>query len=267
MKSLDVAQDEIMNMATNIDEIGSAVLLGGCVLRTSETKWSVVMANVGNCKAFSWSPVTGNAKDLTPNNTSRDRADSSGKLGNADANGKPDTRNLSLYYAEVDDGDFVILLSPGAYHNFDPELLGLTPYDINLSTGPYLPPLAFSFLGHLDSGLALDSNAEWTTVKDSEPAKDKFRCEKMEDLLEKVLKTDPAEMARKITSLIGIYCMDLTKPTRTLMESNRSAREPSDHVKYPGMPFISQQATSLHLLSFFLSFFLSFSLSFFLTIL
>lgn len=116
-------------------------------MKMPENKWILLLVNVGNCKAYVWSPKDGSVRDVTSGNVS-DRKDPGGRLGNYD-NGKPDTRNLAVYTSDVEEGDIILLLSPGAYHNFDPELLGKSPAEVGVTDGKFYD--AYFFLEGKDS--------------------------------------------------------------------------------------------------------------------
>jgi hypothetical protein len=134
VKSFDTTHAAVVASAVESIDAGTALLLGGLTMKIAEGKWGVLVSTIGNLKCFVWSQEAKTVRDITKNNSSINRADSGGRLGPF-RSGQPDTRNFATLYTEVDEGDIVILMSPGAYHNLDPELLGQTVQDIGLTEG------------------------------------------------------------------------------------------------------------------------------------
>jgi len=44
---------------------------------------------------------------------------------------EPDLRNLEVYYTECEEGDCVWAVSDGVHDNFDPQMFGLDPRDVD----------------------------------------------------------------------------------------------------------------------------------------
>ncbi len=129
----------------------------------------LLVVSIGDCKVYLYSHASGTIKDLTEGNrfvchlrTSHTQHDSrltpldahrqnatsvndcGGRLGPASGmeSTEPDLRNLDLYFAECDEGDCVWAVSDGVHDNFDPQMLGLMPHDLDEQQVQLHHPLA-----------------------------------------------------------------------------------------------------------------------------
>jgi hypothetical protein len=77
-------------------------------------KWAFVFGNVGDCKAFVYSPVTRQLSDVTPEaRVSNDATDCGGRLGPYIDGSKPDLRNFRVRFIPVVEGDLLIICTDG----------------------------------------------------------------------------------------------------------------------------------------------------------
>lgn len=95
----------------------------------------LLVVSIGDCKVYLYSHASGTIKDLTEGNRQNATSvnDCGGRLGPASGmeSTEPDLRNLDLYFAECDEGDCVWAVSDGVHDNFDPQMLGLMPHDLD----------------------------------------------------------------------------------------------------------------------------------------
>lgn len=94
------------------------------------SEWVFVCINIGDCKAFIYSPSSGKLRDVTAGNRagSNSPVDPGGSL-------TPDThdlRNLGAYYTTCSKEDIVVMVSDGVHDNFDPQQLGFTPKELQI---------------------------------------------------------------------------------------------------------------------------------------
>mmetsp|Transcript_23559 Transcript_23559/g.66094 ORF Transcript_23559/g.66094 Transcript_23559/m.66094 type:complete len:256 (+) Transcript_23559:1-768(+) len=93
--------------------------------------WAFVFGNLGDCKAFHVSKITGQITDITPEaRVSNDAKDCGGRLGPYLDGGQPDLRNFRLRFIPCRKGDLIFVCSDGVHDNFDPEHLGISPREL-----------------------------------------------------------------------------------------------------------------------------------------
>lgn len=181
-------------------------------------KWAFVFANVGDCKAFVYSPATRTARDITKQNraASSSARDCGGRLGPyKEDSGEPDLRNLDLRCELIDEGDIIIAVSDGVHDNLDPSMLGWTPSELHLagSTWDEIPPEA------------------------AEAAKAKFREQRLANLLHTSgtpdERTGHVPLVEMCNSLVE-YCMATTEKSRQFMQKHPALELPEDYTLYPG---------------------------------
>ena len=77
-------------------------------------KWAFVFGNVGDCKAFLYSPTTRQLSDVTPEaRVSSDATDCGGRLGPYIDGSKPDLRNFRVRFIPCVEGDILIICTDG----------------------------------------------------------------------------------------------------------------------------------------------------------
>lgn len=174
-------------------------------------RWLFVCANVGDCKAFHYSPRTGTLTDITLGNRTNltDAKDPGGRLGPYLDKGEPDLRNLGLYLVPCHDDDVIILMTDGIHDNLDPQHLGLKPRD-----------------------LGLDKFETWHEAEKDDPritesAKNDFRIQYVKYLV-------PNMSVYGLTEGLGEHCRRITQSSRDFMETNTFQKLPDDYVRYPG---------------------------------
>jgi hypothetical protein len=122
--------------------------------------------------------------------------------------------NLCVSFGDLEQDDIVIAMTPGAYFNFDPELLGLSTKDSSI-----MP--------------ALKENDWSPDLPDHVQARAHYRCKAIEQVLASV-DGSLEELPKKFSYAIIDYCKKTTSSAREYMEANPTASEPRDRSKYPG---------------------------------
>ena len=112
--------------------------------------WSLLVASVGNIKAYHYSVKEGTIAEVTTrtalNDIGMSSSDPGGRLGPCISNGGPDLRNFHLYahyvvlllntqsicryYCQCSDEDLILVMTNGVADNFDPENLGVSPQQV-----------------------------------------------------------------------------------------------------------------------------------------
>lgn len=205
-------------------DCGTTTLVGGCVLETISSfkrdgsTWAFVCASVGDCKVFKISSKTGLVSDISTTragNASVDATDCGGRIGPFLDGGKPDFRNLDLFYDSVNEDDIVIVASDGLHDNLDPQSLGLNPSDIGLE------------------------GSSWTSeIEGLGAAKSKFMCEKISEIVfgqnvqtcSERVNLDPNIVTEKLIQ----YAITVTEKSKVFMETHPNQPLPSDYKLYPG---------------------------------
>mmetsp|Transcript_4681 Transcript_4681/g.16466 ORF Transcript_4681/g.16466 Transcript_4681/m.16466 type:complete len:882 (+) Transcript_4681:111-2756(+) len=181
-------------------------------------KWAFVFANVGDCKAFVYSPSTRTARDITKQNraASSSARDCGGRLGPyKEETGEPDLRNLDLRCELIDEGDIIIAVSDGVHDNLDPSMLGWTPSELHLpgSTWDEIAPEA------------------------AEAAKSKFREQRLANLVHTAGTPDACTGHVPLVDMCNAlveYCMATTEKSRQFMQKHPALELPEDYTLYPG---------------------------------
>jgi len=129
----------------DIWETGTTTLLGGALLELDDedakkhnASWIFICASVGDGKAFHCSALDGSVTDITvgtrPPSAITNVNDPGGRLGPyVGKEGSADLRNLSVFTVPCHKDDIILVLSDGVYDNFDPQQLGVSTEDVNLS--------------------------------------------------------------------------------------------------------------------------------------
>jgi serine/threonine protein phosphatase PrpC len=216
LRAFDMAHQQLLAMGS--DGKVTAGLLAALLLRSKDNsrKWTMLVTTIGSSKVFLWRKADGVVRDITRGSAPADRSDNGGRLGDYTAAGAPDLRNLTMYSSEVDEGDIVFALSPSAQNNFEPDVLGDDPQDLD--------------------DLTDDDKATWASLLQSNPqrlcdAKDAYRCTQLGDMFsEHSAELTPSSVTKSVVQ----HCQEKTKKTRSFMESNPYSKEPSDHKTYPG---------------------------------
>jgi len=212
------------------DEIGTTTLIGGVLLEIDKNNerwspsWEFVCASVGDCKAFHVSsssrPKPGKQRadpgmvdvmDITARNRpSTDPKDPGGRLGPYLEGGQADLRNLMIFCASCEPGDFLVLMSDGCHDNFDPECLGICPKDL---------PKWFQF----------SPSDTWKNIPSEKAlkAKELYMLKLMEKKLHNVC--TPADITNRILE----HCLSTTEAGRKFMKSS-GKKLPDDYEKFPG---------------------------------
>eukprot|EP01122_Echinamoeba_exundans_P014658 TRINITY_DN6681_c0_g2_i1.p1 TRINITY_DN6681_c0_g2~~TRINITY_DN6681_c0_g2_i1.p1 ORF type:complete len:1283 (+),score=254.92 TRINITY_DN6681_c0_g2_i1:130-3978(+) len=218
LRAFDAAHQQLISMATPTSKATSG-MLSALMMREQENtnKWIVLVTSIGNAKLLLWRKSDKTVRDLTFHSTPADREDAGGRLGDYTTGGAPDLRNLFMSSEEVDEGDIIFALSPVAQNNFEPDVLGDTPQD-------------------LDDLSDLSEETTWATLLKTNPQRlvdirDNYRCTMFSDLFsEHGEQLEPSKVSQAIVQ----HCVDKTKKTRAFLENNPYANPPSAFVAYPG---------------------------------
>jgi serine/threonine protein phosphatase PrpC len=105
----------------NMFEAGTTTMLGAVIIEVKESSrypWLMLAVSLGDCRAYQFT-TTGKMVDVTAGNRKNvsDPKDPGGRLGPSIGNGKPDLRNLDLYWTPCAPGDMVILMTDGVTDN------------------------------------------------------------------------------------------------------------------------------------------------------
>jgi len=215
VRAFDKCQQSISEITT--DAQSTVVLLAGMLAATPQPgRWLSIFVTLGNNKAFLWKRATQTVADLTNPKEGADRRQPGGFLSTDPRNNAPMLSNLCVSFGDMSADDIVIIMSPGAYFNFDPELLGLPTNapELNAPT-PLKEP-------------------EWSPdLPDHVQAKAAYRCKAIEQVLN-TLDFTAEDLSKRMSTAIIEYCKATTSSARDYMESNPTASEPRDRSKYPG---------------------------------
>ena len=231
---------------SKIWECGTTTLLGGAIMELAPTaqfverRWGVVLASVGDCKAFLISSRFKTVSDLTvgmrQGHAAIDASDCGGRLGPHVGEGNPDLRNLAFFYHAADEGDVLICVSDGVYDNLDPQSLGVSPVEV---------------------GLEGDSWEDQTDLKRVDEVKQVYVCQMIRDIVFGPQKADanttlisdesfaapivvttprsssslnPGDIVDKLIS----HCLTTTQSSREFMEKHPDKILPKSYKEYPG---------------------------------
>jgi serine/threonine protein phosphatase PrpC len=218
LRAFDTAHQQLISMATPTSKATSGMLSALMMREQDNTKkWIVLVTSVGNSKLFLWRKGDKTVRDLTFHSTPANREDAGGRIGDYAPGGAPDLRNLFMSSEEVDEGDIIFALSTVAQNNFEPDVVGDTPQD-------------------LDTLSDLGDDVTWETLLKTNPqrlvdVRDGYRCTMFADLFsEHGDKLDPSKVSQSVVQ----HCVDKTKKTRAFLEANPYANPPSDFGAYPG---------------------------------
>lgn len=227
VKAFDKCQQSIAELSS--DAQSTVVLLAGMLTATPvEKRWMSVFVTLGNNKAFLWKRASGTIVDLTSPKQGSDRRQPGGFLSTDPRNSAPMLSNLCVSFGDLEADDIVIVMTPGAYFNFDPELLGLSPKSESIT-----PTL---------------KEDEWDTDSpDHILARANYRCKAIERVLAESNTTTTAssstttaqngaadDVPKRFANAIIDYCKRITATAREYMEANPTASEPRDRAQYPG---------------------------------
>lgn len=230
---------------SKIWECGTTTLLGGAIMELAPTaqyverRWGIVLASVGDCKAFLISSRYKTVIDLSQGSRSGhaaiDASDCGGRLGPHVGEGNPDLRNLSFFYHAADEGDVLVCVSDGVYDNLDPQSLGISPVELGLE------------------GDSWDSQLD---LKKVDEVKQVYVCQMIRDIVfgpqrdvsSTALISDdsyaapivvstprpPSLNAADIVEKLVQHCLETTQSSRDFMEQNPEKILPKNYREYPG---------------------------------
>ncbi len=220
MRGFEVAHKAIKEgfTADTMMFAGTTTMVAGMVVQlvanSSSKEYGLILASVGDCKAYVCSPHTQTVNQVTLGNRGGvDMRDPGGRIGPEIDNSDPDLRNFKLWFYPCDPDDVVLLVSDGIHDNLDPKNLGFEPKDISpeFSSLTSWPKDQTTETGFWNSVFA------WSDRK----------------LLEVITKSGALTPRNVVRSLVE-YTRQITEPTRSFMESNPGKRCPEDLKLYPG---------------------------------
>jgi len=177
---------------------------------TTNQDFVFVCCGVGDCKAYAYLKDERRVVDFT--STSRawsknDATDPGGRLGPFKQQKHPDLRNLHCSSISLKEGDLILLVSDGVHDNLDPEHLGKSPSDCNLSETSWMDESA-----HIHR--AKVAYAE-------------------QFLLELIESEGTSPTPEFVTQKVIAHAKKTTKAARKWLENN-DRRLPKDYVAFPG---------------------------------
>ena len=200
--------------------IGTTTLLGGLISKVilpgnedlpveTINDWVFVFASIGDCKAFLWQSKHKRIEELTPDSRNEnflDASDCGGRVGPY-IEGGPDIRNLQVFMAPCFTGDTIIVCSDGVHDNFDPQMHGLQPKDLNVDREQW----------------------EDCTPSQANAAKAEWRVNEMK----RVVGTETPNV-EEITTKFVEYCCKMNEPAQKFMQENLGKKLPNDYTLFPG---------------------------------
>lgn len=237
------AHDDILFGKKDFYEAGTTTMVGGLLVELdkenfssddedngesarvqstlSAKKWGFVCASVGDCKVFHWSPRNKTVVDVTAGNRTNplNASDCGGRLGPHLEGGQPDLRNFSIFFTTCEVDDILMVMSDGVHDNLDPQTLGKTPFDLNITESK-------------------ETNWSDLPIEQIDSVKEKYREERLKEMIIECGKAEnkqwqppsPEDIMKKVID----YCVTLTKSSRDFMEQNPGKKLQDDYVNFPG---------------------------------
>jgi len=148
-QAIHAAQDAIIRSSEEMLAIGTTTLVGGAIIKLDilndstipqDYEWAFIGINVGDCKIYHWSVANKELIDITNGNRTNltNASDPGGRLGPRSEDGKPDLRNLNVYFQLCKKGDLLLLVSDGVHDNFDPQQLGVQPHQLQINASTWI---------------------------------------------------------------------------------------------------------------------------------
>lgn len=214
----------VMMLTGMLAQASPSAPLGNATSSGEKTRWLSIFVTLGSNKVYVWKRATQKIVDLTPKKEGIDRREPGGFITTDPRNNPTLLKNLCVSFGDIDPDDIVIVMTPGTYYNFDPEMLGIPTKSELVS-----PPL---------------KETEWSaTLEDHIQARHNYRTRIMEQLLSQVHleaskqpSTSPNHFDEPKRFAVAIidYCKRVTSAVRDFMEANPKATEPKDRAQYPG---------------------------------
>lgn len=245
LRALSYCHFKIIEGKEDIWEAGTTTLLGGILLRIKKNKedqsskktpeWVFVCVSIGDCKAYHFTAATKQITDITAGNRRNvyDARDSGGRLGPYVGEGQPDLRNVAIYYSFCEEDDLFLLVSDGVHDNLDPQILGISPKEID--------PKQY---GDKEEWKGFQTDDEVEKIKTQHMLKilsDELIGGGEEDrkLRQKILSfasndEESPISPLNVTNRIMKHCLAVTGKGREWMEQNPKEKLPMDYNSFPG---------------------------------
>jgi len=197
-----------------------------------------VCVGIGDCKAFRYSRREEKVIEISRGNRIdvKDATDPGGRLGSYHDDGAPDLRNLQCYYAEVEDGDLVWIVSDGIHDNWNPIHLGapvkrFRPSDSSWDDVPSSEITRFVYTHSLD----LQTEQVLKCIYSPVPPIRLPNCGSTQtgDWHHTTDEAPTGLTPRALATRLIQYAVDVTQTTRKAMEATQK-RLPRDYQAYPG---------------------------------
>lgn len=180
----------------------------------SPTSHVLIVAAVGSCSAFVFSPSTQTVSEVAPAPLVMARADPGGSLGTVLPGNCPDLRNLRVVAVNVGEGDVVLVGTGGLVHNLSPANLGLIPRD----------------LANLASSDPSDLPRTWNPPT---PVLQDLSSRYRSAILAKLF--GDKDGAKQQMAALSTHCETVTQRTRDHVGSDPLARIPRDAQRFGGV--------------------------------
>jgi hypothetical protein len=245
----------------NIWDAGTTTLLAGILCQTethaslNNCQWCFNCISIGDCRAYHWSRQTTRIREITEGNRTNltDSKDPGGRLGPYIYQGAPDLRNMKLYFTGCNEGDLIIICTPGVHDNFDPQVNGYTPKDLKslvekvtafdqeyqqqqLQKGEevlvsrIIRTQTDTVVGSIDPNY-LPEKWEKMDPPQADALKSLYRTKLFEKLITELeYPINPIRVTKRIMD----YCSQNTSGLREFMEQNPERVRPNDPKLYPG---------------------------------
>jgi len=170
---------------------------------TKDESWVFICANIGSNHVFYYNSATKKLNEITTGNELLPLNDPGGKFGSANS---LDLRNMQVYFhgCEIKQGDIIIVISATVYINLDPEILGMTPKDLDLP------------------------NSAWKKVPNNQRAANRLRY------MEHILKGAQGESPLHFVDALTEHVLNITKARRNCMRESPEAEEIPCSPRLPG---------------------------------
>jgi len=212
LDAMNAAHIAIVAQKENLWEVGTTTMLAGLLFPIQDEALGthgLLFSSVGDSKAFYYSHKDKATTDLSRGNRPNfsDPTDCGGRIGPQLDGGKPDLRNLTILFQPCSENDMFLIVSDGIHDNLDPQYLGKSPTEINLT------------------------KEKWEDIDpvEAEEARDSYR----QNFVTKFIEQNNFEPQAIVADILN-FCQKTTQSSRDFMISNYGKKLPADYVLYPG---------------------------------
>jgi len=168
--------------------------------------------------------------DITEGNRRNvnDARDCGGRIGPYVGEGQPDLRNASIYWTICEEDDMLIVVSDGVHDNFDPQVLGKTPNQLESKC-----PSEWEKITDYSVAEQLKTNHMISMLSNQINGDEEIRKERMK-IFSFNNDEDAKEVPLQIANRVLKYCLSVTGKGRQWMEQNPKDKLPNDYQAFPG---------------------------------